>query len=151
MPLHLLDGFITSRTPPRSSQRRRTSAGMSENSRYWSRGCQIGPSVKVKPPASRSTGASRSIRSENSRRSAVWFIGRSLLSRREPVTLRQRLHDRPGHRIAQAADHLAALDHRRKIVDRQREARAGQHPFDRRLLLALGGAVIAGDARLHVA
>ena len=31
MPLHLFDGRLTSLTPPRASQRRRTSAGMSEN------------------------------------------------------------------------------------------------------------------------
>ena len=33
MPLHLFDGRMTSRTPPASSHRRRTSPGMSENSR----------------------------------------------------------------------------------------------------------------------
>jgi hypothetical protein len=36
-------------------------------------------------------------------------------------------------------------------VDRQHEARRGDHLLDRRLLLPLGGAVVAGDARLHVA
>jgi hypothetical protein len=44
----LVRGFITSRTPD-LVEAPLTSAGMSENSRYCSTGCQIGPSVKVKP------------------------------------------------------------------------------------------------------
>src|SRR6185295_14109325 len=47
-PLHLFDGRLTSTTPRLASQRRRTSPGMSENNKYWSRGCQIGPSVNSK-------------------------------------------------------------------------------------------------------
>ncbi len=54
MPLPLLDGLATSRTPSCSSQRRRTSPGMSLNSRYPA-GFQIGPSVKVKPVPRRSS------------------------------------------------------------------------------------------------
>src|SRR5579862_8455025 len=49
MPLHLLLGFMTSTTWPSGVHFRRMSAGMSLNRRYSSRGCQIGPSVKVKP------------------------------------------------------------------------------------------------------
>ena len=36
-------------------------------------------------------------------------------------------------------------------MHRQHEARAGDHLFDRGLLVALADPVIAGDARLHVA
>src|SRR5713226_6679785 len=55
MPLHLLLGLMTSSTPLSGVHLRRTSPGMSLNRRYWSRGCQIGPSVKVKPVPSCST------------------------------------------------------------------------------------------------
>ena len=54
MPLHLKLGRITSSTPLSGVYLRRTSPGMSENRRYPS-GCQIGPSVNVKPVATRST------------------------------------------------------------------------------------------------
>jgi len=54
-------------------------------------------------------------------------------------------------RVLQAADHLPGFDQRRPVVDRQNEARRGDHLLDRRFLLALGRAVVAGDARLHVA
>ncbi len=55
MPLHLNDGFRTSVTVPSSVTLRRMSAGMSEKYKTCSVGCQIGPSVKVKPVASCST------------------------------------------------------------------------------------------------
>src|SRR5712691_8675880 len=55
MPLHLLLGRMTSSTPPPADHLRRTSPGMSLNRRYSSRGCQTGPSVKVKPVPSCST------------------------------------------------------------------------------------------------
>src|SRR2546423_1682804 len=55
MPLHLLLGFITSTTLPSGVHFRLMSAGMSLKRRYSSRGCQIGPSVKVKPVPSCST------------------------------------------------------------------------------------------------
>ena len=48
-------GRRTSTTAPSGVYFRRTSPGMSEKSRWCSVGCQIGPSVKVKPVASRST------------------------------------------------------------------------------------------------
>src|SRR5437588_251647 len=63
MPLPLLLGLITSRTPLCSSQRRLTSPGMSLKSRKPPFLFQSGPSVKVKPAPSRSTWASRSTRS----------------------------------------------------------------------------------------
>src|SRR6266581_3534867 len=63
MPLPLLLGLITSRTPLCSSQRRLTSPGMSLKSRKASFLFQSGPSVKVKPAPSCSTWASRSTRS----------------------------------------------------------------------------------------
>src|SRR3984957_365229 len=69
----------------------------------------------------------------------------------EPAALRQRLYDWAGYGVAQPGDNLAALDHGRKIVDRQHEARLVEHLLDRRFLLPLGGAVVAGHARLHVA
>src|ERR1700752_5249937 len=103
----------------------------------------IGPS---KPPASRATGATRSIKS-------VKFVAKRGVGHRlspglgwEPVAARQRLHDWAGYGIAQATDNLPAIDDRRPVVDRQRKARAGEHLFDRRLLLPLGIAVVAGDA-----
>src|SRR5215469_4012618 len=124
---------------------------MSENSRYWSRGCQIGPSVKVNPPASRSTGASGSISSENSRRIAEWRIECLRASGREPLPPRQGLDDRPGNAVLQPADDVPGLDERRTVVDRQHETRTGDDLFDCGFLLALRGAVVSGDARLHIA
>ena len=51
MPLHLFEKFLTSTTVPSGVYLRRTSPGMSEKSRWCSFGCQIGPSVNVKPVA----------------------------------------------------------------------------------------------------
>ena len=80
MPLHLLDGRRTSATPRLASQRRRTSAGMSENRRKCSTGCQIGPSVNVNPEPSWPTGAKGSIRASNSGLRTAWVMGRLLSS-----------------------------------------------------------------------
>src|SRR5262245_26607055 len=55
MPLHLYEKFFTSTTVPSGVYLRRTSPGMSENSRWCSFGCQIGPSVNVNPVAICST------------------------------------------------------------------------------------------------
>ena len=55
IPLHLFEKFLTSTTVPSGVYLRRTSPGMSEKRRYCSFGCQIGPSVNVKPVATRST------------------------------------------------------------------------------------------------
>src|SRR4051794_173536 len=60
MPLPLLDGRMTSLTPSASLQRRRTSPGMSLNSRNSPSAFQTGPSVKVKPVPSCSTSPSGS-------------------------------------------------------------------------------------------
>src|SRR5262245_37375035 len=54
MPLHLYEKFRTSLTVPSGVYLRRMSSAMSEKSRCSSVGCQIGPSVNVKPPATRS-------------------------------------------------------------------------------------------------
>src|SRR4029077_7281960 len=111
----------------------------------------MGPSVKVNPPANRSTGASRSINSENSRRSAEWLMERLLSSGRKPLPSRQGLDDGARNRVLQAADHLSSLDKRRPIMDRKHEGGAAHNLLDRGPLLPLRRAVIAGDARLHVA
>jgi hypothetical protein len=74
MPLHLFDGRLTSITPPFGSQRRRTSPGMSENSRKRSTGCQTGPSVNTQPVATWTAGASSSTNSSNSGRRDTWLI-----------------------------------------------------------------------------
>ena len=62
MPLPLLLGLAITSMPFCSSHRRRVSPGMSEKSRYWPSGFQIGPSVKVKPVPSCSTSAFSSTR-----------------------------------------------------------------------------------------
>src|SRR6266700_2234152 len=150
MPLHLFDGRFTSTTPRLASQRRRTSPGMSENKRYWSTGCQIGPSVNSKPVPVWPTGAYGSIRSSNSDRKVTCVIGCVLVLRREPVARRQALHDRAGHLVMQPTDHGAAFDLGRPVVNRQQIARAAQELFDRGLFRPLAGAVVAGGARLGV-
>ena len=53
-PFDLLQGLRKVVTPSFWLQRRRWSPGMSLKSRYFSRRCQSGPSVKMKPVASRS-------------------------------------------------------------------------------------------------
>src|ERR687892_1112844 len=63
-PLPLFEKFLISTTLPSGVYFRRTSPGMSEKRRYCSVGCQIGPSVKVKPVASRSTCAPSSTSSK---------------------------------------------------------------------------------------
>src|SRR5512132_2867515 len=83
IPLPLLDGLATSLTPEPGSQRRRTSPGMSLNSRYPA-GFQIGPSVKVNPVPSCSSSASSST---SSRKAGAWTctaIGGPLLHYRLP-------------------------------------------------------------------
>jgi hypothetical protein len=52
----------------------------------------------------------------------------------------------PGHRHVEPPDHWPALDLGRLVVHRQQEFRARiQQLADRRLLAALGAAVVAGD------
>src|SRR6478672_350289 len=77
IPLPLLLGFATSRTPPCSSQRRRVSPGMSLKRRYCPDGFQIGPSVNVKPVPSCSASADGSIRSWSCSDSALTPTRRS--------------------------------------------------------------------------
>src|ERR1700683_2335378 len=69
----------------------------------------------------------------------------------KPLPPRQRLNDRPWNRILQATYDLARLENGRPILDRERETRRCHHLLDCRLLVTFAHAVIAGDARLHVA
>src|SRR3990172_3832507 len=64
MPLHLFAGLLTSTTPPSGLHLRRTSPGMSLKRREPPPLTQIGPSVKVKPVATRSASVPSSRRSQ---------------------------------------------------------------------------------------
>src|SRR6185295_4810457 len=114
---------------------------------------QIGPSVNVKPVPTWPTAAQLSISSSNSRLTTTCDICVPLARRlsREPVTRRQRLRQRPGHLVLQTADDLATLHLGGAVVHRQQELCLAQQLLDRRLLLALSGSVVAGDARFHPA
>ena len=61
------------------------------------------------------------------------------------------MDDGAGNHVQEAADDLTLFDERRSIMDRRHEARARNDLFDRGFILTLRRAVIAGDARLHVA